>query len=116
MRLRSVVAVVAVALVASGALSSALAQSAASTPGDASRLASLASSGSRSDSVSDIEISLPSVTASGAPRSYQVIPVPIPEAFARVMKLEVEVVPRGDFVVLGARARSLPISPGAGLL
>ena len=108
-RLRSV-AVVAVAFVFSGALSSALAQSGASTPGDASRLASLVSSGSRSDSVSDIEISLPSVTGSGAPRSYQVIPVPIPEAFSRVMKLEVEIVPRGEFVVLGARARSLPLS------
>jgi hypothetical protein len=110
MRLRSVLTLVAVAFVASGAISGALAQSAASTPGDASRLASLVSSRSSSDSVTDIEISLPSVTASGAPRSYQVIPVPIPDAFARVMKLEVEVVPRGEFVVLGARARSLPIS------
>jgi hypothetical protein len=93
-----------------GALSSARAQSSASAPGDASRLASLVSASSRSDSITDIEISLPSVTASGAPRTYQVVPVPIPEAFAHVMKLEVEVVPRGEFVVLSARARSLPLS------
>jgi hypothetical protein len=99
--------VAAVAFVVSGALSSALAQSTASAPGVGSRFVSTSS---RLDSVTDIEISLPSVTASGAPRSFQVIPVPIPEAFARVMKLDVEVVPRGEFVVLGARARSLPIS------
>lgn len=109
-RLRSVIAAAAVVFALIGVLSSALAQSVAASPGDASRLASLTTPASRSDSVSDIEISLPSVTGSGAPRSFQVISVPIPEAFARVMKLEVEVVPRGDFVVLGARARALPLS------
>jgi hypothetical protein len=62
------------------------------------------------DSTRDIEITLPSVTVSGAPRSFQVVSIPIPDAFARVMKLEVEVVPRGDFMVLGPRTRTLPIS------
>ena len=109
-RLRGVTTAAAVAFVVSGVLSPVLAQSVASAPGDASRLASLATSSSRSDSVADIEITLPSVTASGAPRSYQVMSVPVPDAFARVMKLDIEVVPRGEFVVLGARVRSLPLS------
>jgi hypothetical protein len=93
----------------SGAISVAAAQSAAA-PGAGARLASLATSSSKSDSLEDIEITLPSVAASGAPRSFQVISIPVPDAFARVMKLEIEVVPRGEFVVLGARTRTLPVS------
>lgn len=62
------------------------------------------------DSARDTEVPLPSVTASGAPRSFQVVSIPVPDAFSQVMKLEVEIVPRGDFVVLGPRTRSLPSS------
>jgi hypothetical protein len=105
-RLRSL-HLAALAFVVSGALSTAAAQS-GMTPGDIVRPASMAtSSGSKPDSVSDIEITLPSVTATGAPRSYQVVSIPVPDAFARVMKLEVEVIPNGEFVVLGPRMRSL---------
>jgi hypothetical protein len=68
------------------------------------------SDSSRTDSPSDVEITLPSVTVAGAPRSYQVISVPVPEAFAHVMKLDVEVLPKGDFIVLGPHSRTLPIS------
>ena len=66
--------------------------------------------GSKSDSSNDVEITLPSVSASGAPRSYQVVSIPVPDAFAHVMKLDVEVVPHGEFVVLGPRTRSLAAS------
>ena len=55
-------------------------------------------------------ITLPPVTVSGAPRSFQVVSIPIPAAFAQVMKLEVEVIPHGDFAVLGPRSRVLPIA------
>jgi hypothetical protein len=61
--------------------------------------------------MSDVMIKLPSVTASGAPRSFRVVSIPIPEAFSQVVKLEVEIVPHGDFVILGSRTRSLS-SPG----
>ena len=61
-------------------------------------------------SASDIEITLPSVAVSGAPRSFQVVSIPVPEAFSSVMKLEVEIVPSGDFSVLGPRTRVLPNS------
>jgi len=107
--LRSVVTA-ALACVLSGAITVAAAQSSAALPGAGARLASLATSSSKSDSLEDIEITLPSVTVSGAPRSFQVISIPVPEAFSRVMKLEIEVVPRGEFVVLGARTRTLPVS------
>ena len=66
--------------------------------------------GPRPDSSSDIEITLPSVTVSGAPRSYQVVSIPIPDALANASNVEVEIVPRGDFVVLGARNRSFSAS------
>jgi len=62
------------------------------------------------NSAGDIEITLPSVAASGSPRSFQVISIPIPEAFSAVMKLELEIVPSGDFTVVGPRTRVLPIS------
>jgi hypothetical protein len=64
--------------------------------------------GPRADSSGDIEITLPSVSASGAPRSYQVVSIPIPDAFARLADVEVEIVPYEEFVVLGTRTRSLP--------
>jgi hypothetical protein len=101
--------IAALGFVVSGVLSTATAQSASvPAPGDKVRATSLVmESGSRPDSSNDVEITLPSVSASGAPRSYQVVSIPVPDAFAQVMKLEVEVVPRGEFVVLGPRTRSL---------
>ena len=85
------------------------AQSAASQPGTTSP--SLATwNAAKPDSADDIEITLPSVVVSGAPRSFQVVSIPVPDAFARVMKLDIEVIPHGDFVVLGPRTRSLPSS------
>ncbi|HMG12164.1 MAG TPA: hypothetical protein VK571_03240, partial [Gemmatimonadaceae bacterium] len=86
------------------------AQSAASQPGTISTVSLATSSEARADSIGDIVITLPSVTVSGAPRSFQVVSIPIPDEFAHVMKLEVEIVPHGDFAVLGPRTRALPIA------
>lgn len=99
----------ALGLAASGTFFTAGAQSSPpSVPGDGVRPSTPVSwSGSRPDSAKDIEIALASVTASGAPRSFQVVMIPIPDAFARVAKLEVEFVPYGEFVVLGPRTRAL---------
>jgi hypothetical protein len=63
--------------------------------------------GPKADSAGDIEITLPSVTASGAPRSYQVVSIPIPDAFAHSASIELEIVAHGEFSVLGPRTRSL---------
>ena len=64
--------------------------------------------GPTADSAGDIEISLPSVGASGAPRSYQVVSIPVPEAMAHSSDVRLEIVPQGEFVVLGPRTRTLP--------
>jgi hypothetical protein len=104
--------IAALVFVVSGALSTATAQStSAPASGDGVRATSLVmGSVSKSDSPNDVEITLPSVSASGAPRSYQVVSISVPDALAHVMKLEVEVVPHGEFVVLGPRTRSLAVS------
>lgn len=104
--------IAALVFVVSGVLSTATAQStSAPAPGDKVRATSLImENGSKRDSSNDVEITLPSVTAAGAPRSYQVVSIPVPDAFAHVMKLDVEVVPHGEFVVLGPRTRSLATS------
>ncbi len=82
-----------------------------SVPGEAIRPTALVTwSGAGSDSSRDRDITLAAMTASGAPRSYQVVSVPVPDALASVAKLEIEVVPRGEFVVLGSRTRLLPLS------
>ena len=86
------------------------AQNAASQPGTTSAVSLATWNEAKPDSAGDIEITLPSIVVSGAPRSFQVVSIPVPDAFAQVMKLEIEVVPRGDFVVLGPRTRSLPSS------
>jgi hypothetical protein len=106
------VGIAAFVFVVSGVLSTATAQSTStSTPGPDLRVTSLVmGNGSGSDSAGDVEITLPSVIVSGAPRSYQVVSVPVPAAFANVMKLDVEVMPHGDFLVLGPRTRSLASS------
>lgn len=91
-------------------LASASAQSVESgSPSGSARPAMLtAENGPRADSSGDIEITLPSVSATGAPRSYQVVSIPIPDAFAHSRDVELEIVPRGEFVVLGPHTRSLP--------
>ena len=90
-------------------LRSAQAQTGPSQPGATTvSLATLAPA-SR-DSAEDIEITLASVTASGAPRSFQVVSIPIPAAFSNAMSLDLDIVPRGDFAVLGPRKRRLPSS------
>jgi hypothetical protein len=65
-------------------------------------------SGPGADSSGDVEISLPSVSAFGSPRSYQVVSIPIPDAFAHSADVGLEIVPHGDFVILGPRTQSLP--------
>jgi hypothetical protein len=104
--------VAALSLALSGLVTSGVAQAqpGGTTPGAASTVSLATWNTPTADSTKDIEITLPSVTASGAPRSFQVVSIPVPEAFSRVMKLEVEFVPKGEFVVLGPRTRSLSAS------
>ncbi len=56
---------------------------------------------------SEIEIALSSVTVSGAPRSYQVVSIPVPDAMSQLSDVQLVIVPRGEFVVLGPRSRDL---------
>jgi hypothetical protein len=104
--------VVILAILLSGPVASASAQFVeAGAPSGSSRPTTLASAnGPRADSAADIEIGLPSVTAAGAPRSYQVVSIPVPDAFAHSPEVVLEIVPRGQFVILGARKRMLPQS------
>lgn len=67
---------------------------------------------SRLDSVKAPEIILPSVVASGAPRSYQVVSIPVPESLRNALGVEVEIIPRGEVVVLGPRTRTLESPAG----
>ncbi len=64
-------------------------------------------SGVTHDSIGSRTIIAPAVYASGAPRSYQVVSIPIPDALAHSTNIQIEIIPHGDFVVLGARARTL---------
>ncbi len=99
-------------LALSGALASAGAQSMGpGVPSGGVRSTSFTTAnGAKADSVrdaGDIEITLPSVSVFGAPRSYQVVSIPIPDALAHSTGIALEVVPRGEFVILGSRTRSL---------
>ncbi len=78
--------------------------SAAPTPRDSTPPATAASA---PGALRVIEVTLPSVTASGTPRSFQVVSVPVPDPLAHSAKVAVDIVPRGEFVILGPRARSL---------
>ena len=104
--------VTALALTLLGVASRAVAQGPAGTaqPSTMSTVSLTAGNAAPADSAGDIEITLPSVAASGSPRSFQVVSIPVPEAFSAVMKLELEIVPSGDFTVLGPRTRVLPTS------
>jgi hypothetical protein len=102
-----------VLLALSGAFVSAAAQSTKpGVSGAEARATSLAiGNGPKADSAaSDIEITLPSVSVSGAPRSYQVVSIPVPDALSRSTDIEMEIVPHGEFTVLGPRTRSLSAS------
>jgi hypothetical protein len=55
----------------------------------------------------DVEITLPSVIVSGAPRSYQVVSIPVPDAMMGLSDVQLVIIPRGDFVVLGPRSRDI---------
>ena len=63
--------------------------------------------GPASDSAKGPETTAPAVVATGAPRSYQVVSIPVPDALLHVANVGIEIVPRGEFVVLGPRTRFL---------
>jgi hypothetical protein len=69
-----------------------------------------ASAAFAADSSRPVSITLPTVTASGAPRSYQVVSIPVPADLARRGTIDVEIVPRGEFTVLGARKRTFALA------
>ncbi len=52
-------------------------------------------------------ITLPAIIASGAPRSFQVVSIPVPATFASVADPMVEIIAHGEFVVLGQKNRAL---------
>ena len=94
MRIHSRVLSLAIALCAAGA--SAGGQAPVNAAPSGTIVPSRGTFGPRPDSSSDIEITLPSVTVSGAPRSYQVVSIPVPDALENASNVEVEIVPRGD--------------------
>jgi hypothetical protein len=75
--------------------------------GDAMTRVAMAIRTSAPDSARRPEIILSSVTSSGAPRSYQVVSIPVPEMFANAPEIDVEITARGQFVVLGSGVRKL---------
>jgi len=90
---------------------SAMAQSPSVTQPGSAPAARFVSSAA-ADSVRDIEITLPSVTSTGAPRSYQVISLPVPDALIDASEIEVAVVPQANFVILGSRNHKLNARAG----
>ena len=59
------------------------------------------------DPGNDAEVRLRAVVASGAPRSYQVVSIAVPDQLAGVSNVEMEIVPREGFAILGPRKRLL---------
>ncbi len=88
------------------------AQSSSTVPQPGSSPAATFASAPKSDSTREVEIAQPSVTVAGAPRSYQVVSIPLPDALARSADIDVVIVPRGDFAVLGPRARHFDARTG----
>ena len=66
----------------------------------------------RADSAKEATITLPSVVAAGAPRSFQVVSIPVPASFATVPDPQVEIIAHGEFVVLGPKTRALVSGEG----
>lgn len=87
-------------------------QDARATRGEAMTRVSAAVPRVATDSARRPETTLPAVTSAGAPRTYQVVSIPVPEAFANAAEIDVEILTQGEFVVLGARTRKLG-GPGA---
>jgi hypothetical protein len=104
------VASLTLALLGTASIATAQDPKVASQPGTVSTVSLTTVNAATADSASDIEITLPSVAVRGSPRSFQVVTIPVPEAFSAVTKLELEIVPSGDFMVLGSRTRVLPNS------
>ncbi|HEY1953506.1 MAG TPA: NEW3 domain-containing protein, partial [Gemmatimonadaceae bacterium] len=71
-------------------------------------------SGDSTGSATPVVITAASVMTSGAPRSYQVVSVPVPDALLQANHIEVVIDPRGDFQILGSRTRSIDMAPGRG--
>ena len=61
----------------------------------------------RADSGKVAEVRLPAIVVSGAPRSYQVVAVSIPDAIIAAQNASVEIVEQNEFSVLGARRRTI---------
>ena len=61
----------------------------------------------RADSGKIAEVRLPATVVSGAPRTYQVVAVSIPQAIVAAENATVEIVELNDFTVLGSRSRKL---------
>ena len=78
----------------------------------AARVTHALTTSSVADSVKEASITLPVMTASGAPRSYQVVTIEVPPALNQAARVEVEIVAHGEFVLLGSR--NLYVVPGAG--
>jgi len=103
-------AVLVLALASLLTLGDAQAQSGATQPGSATPASLATLDPTNRVPKGDIEISLAAVSASGGPRSFQVVSIPVPDALSQFKDVEVEVIPHGDFAVLGPRKRSLPSS------
>ena len=52
------------------------------------------------------------VAAAGAPRSYQVVSIPLPDELARSSRVEAVIVAHGDFSILGPHSRTLDVASG----
>ncbi len=81
------------------------------TPPNSSPLGAFAVA-TKPDSPLQPTVTLPPVTITGAPRSYQVVSIPLPEALAQSSDVEVVIVPKGEFTVLGSRARTINVRAG----
>ena len=99
------------AAVCAGAISAG-AQSSSPTPRPTSSPSGTFALAAKPDSSRDVQITLPSVTASGAPRTYQVVSIPVPDALAHSSDVEVVIVPKGEFGVLGPRTRTIDVRAG----
>jgi len=69
-------------------------------------LSSVVAGPAAADSTSDIEITTKTLTVSGAPRSYQVVSVPVPDALAKSSDVSVEIMPHGRLHDPRFRSRS----------
>jgi NPCBM-associated, NEW3 domain of alpha-galactosidase len=99
-------------LVLSGALASAAAQpSSPSVRSDGLKSANaVVWRSTEPDSSGARAIVYPAANGSGAPRSYQVISIEIPDALAHATNIQMEIVAHGEFVILGAHTRTLSAS------